>query len=71
MLLWKKKRSNKEALLIDGARRVGKSWIVEEFAKNEYDSYLLIDFSNTPNAIRRLFVDYDTFPIAGTCVHNH
>ena len=38
MLLWKKKRSTKEALLIDGARRVGKSWIVEEFAKNEYDS---------------------------------
>ena len=59
MLLWKKKRSTKEALLIDGARRVGKSWIVEEFAKNEYDSYLLIDFSNTPNAIRRLFVDYE------------
>ena len=59
MLLWKKKRSTKEALLIDGARRVGKSWIVEEFAKNEYDSYLFIDFSNTPNAIRRLFVDYE------------
>ena len=34
LLLWKEKYSNKEALLIDGARRVGKSWIVEEFAKN-------------------------------------
>lgn len=33
MLLWKEKRSTKEALLIDGARRVGKSWVVEEFAK--------------------------------------
>ena len=59
MLLWKEKRSGKEALLIDGARRVGKSWIVEEFAKNEYDSYVLIDFSNTKNSIRRLFIDYE------------
>lgn len=59
MLLWKEKRSTKEALLIDGARRVGKSWIVEEFAKNEYDSYVLIDFSNTTDSIRRLFIDYE------------
>lgn len=59
LLLWKEKRSTKEVLLIDGARRVGKSWIIEEFAKNEYDSYVLIDFSNTTNAIRRLFVDYE------------
>lgn len=44
LLLWKEKRSQKEALLIDGARRVGKSWIVEEFAKNEYESYIMIDF---------------------------
>lgn len=36
----------KEALLIDGARRVGKSFIVEEFARNEYKSYILINFSN-------------------------
>ena len=34
--IWKEKRANKEALLIDGARRVGKSWIAEEFARNEY-----------------------------------
>lgn len=51
--------------MIDGARRVGKSWIVEEFAKNEYDSYILIDFTNTTQAIRSLFTDYagqlDTF----------
>ena len=59
MLLWKERRSGKEALLIDGARRVGKSWIVEEFAKNEYDSYILIDFSNTKNSIRQLFIDYE------------
>lgn len=58
MLLWKEKRSQKEALLIDGARRVGKSWIVEEFAKNEYESYIMIDFTNTTQAIRSLFTDY-------------
>ncbi len=58
LLSWKEKRSRKEALLIDGARRVGKSWIVEEFAKNEYDSYILIDFTNTTQAIRSLFTDY-------------
>ena len=51
LLLWKEKRSTKEVLLIDGARRVGKSWIIEEFAKNEYDSYVLIDFSNTTNVL--------------------
>ncbi|MGN0309974.1 MAG: ATP-binding protein [Bacteroides sp.] len=59
MLEWKEKRSCKEALLIDGARRVGKSWIVEEFAKNEYESYILIDFSHTTQAIRKLFIDYE------------
>lgn len=58
LLLWKEKRSQKEALLIDGARRVGKSWIVEEFAKNEYESYIMIDFTNTTQAIRSLFTDY-------------
>lgn len=46
LLEWKQERSIKEALLIDGARRVGKSFIVEEFAKNEYKSYILINFSN-------------------------
>lgn len=58
LLLWKEKRSRKEALLIDGARRVGKSWIVEEFAKREYKSYILIDFTNTTNTIKNLFKEY-------------
>ncbi len=58
LLEWKKKRSQKEALLIDGARRVGKSWIVEEFARKEYKSYILIDFSEASNAIRDLFQTY-------------
>lgn len=39
---WKKNSNGKTALLIEGARRIGKSTVVEEFAKNEYQSYLLI-----------------------------
>lgn len=42
---WKARSKGKTALLIDGARRIGKSYAVEEFAKAEYKSYLLIDFS--------------------------
>ena len=45
MLTWKSESSGRTALLIEGARRVGKSTIVEEFAKNEYKSYILIDFN--------------------------
>ena len=60
LLEWKEKRSNKYALLVKGARRVGKSTIVEEFAKNEFKSYILIDFANTSKAIIELFDDtYD------------
>lgn len=58
LLEWKVKRSQKEALLIDGARRVGKSWIVEVFAKREYESYILIDFSEASDVIRDLFHIY-------------
>ena len=43
LLDWKKKRNGEVALLVEGARRIGKSYIVEEFAKNEYESYILID----------------------------
>ncbi len=52
---WKQKDSGKTALLIEGARRVGKSTIVEEFAKNEYESYILIDFAFAPEEIHELF----------------
>ena len=45
MLQWKQERDGKTALLVKGARRVGKSTIVEEFARQEYDSYMLIDFA--------------------------
>ncbi len=60
ILEWKETRSDKYALLIKGARRVGKSTIAEEFAKNEFKSYILIDFAHTSKAIMDLFDDtYD------------
>lgn len=51
MLQWKQERSGQTALLIKGARRVGKSTIAEEFARNEYDSYIAIDFADAPAAV--------------------
>ena len=54
---WKENSDGKTALLIEGARRVGKSTVVEEFAKNEYAKYILIDFSIAPNTVKELFDD--------------
>lgn len=65
LMEWKAKDSGQVALLIDGARRVGKSYIAEEFAKNEYKSYILIDFNKVNKDVKRLFDDFlddlDTF----------
>ena len=58
LLKWKEENNGQNALLIDGARRVGKSYIVEEFAKNEYESYILIDFNNTMQQVLDLFHHY-------------
>lgn len=55
MLAWKRESKGQYALIIEGARRIGKSTIVEEFAKNEYDEYLLIDFSIAGAEITELF----------------
>ena len=55
LLKWKKEDAHRTALLIDGARRVGKSYIAEEFAKCEYDSYILIDFNKAEKKIKELF----------------
>ena len=52
---WKSSSDGKTALLIEGARRVGKSTVVEEFAKNEYATYILIDFSTASNTIKVFF----------------
>ena len=49
LLNWKKNYADKYAVLLEGARRVGKSTIAERFAVNEYKSYILIDFSNVSN----------------------
>ena len=60
ILDWKENRSDRYALLIKGARRVGKSTIVEQFGKNEFKSYMMIDFAHTTKEIIELFDDmYD------------
>ena len=53
MLEWKTNSNGKTALLIEGARRVGKSTVVEEFARKEYESYILIDFSQASKEVYR------------------
>lgn len=58
LLQWKKECDGSRAVLIEGARRVGKSTIAEEFARNEYRSYLLIDFSKVNDTIKSYFYDY-------------
>ena len=55
LLLWKENSKGSTSVMIDGARRVGKSFIAEEFAKNEYKSYIIIDFGNSPAEILDLF----------------
>ena len=55
MLRWKREREGRSALLIQGARRIGKSTLVEDFAQREYKTYLLIDFSAAPQGVHDLF----------------
>lgn len=65
LLDWKRSGAGSSALMIDGARRVGKSWIAEEFARREYPAYLLIDFAAVSSRVKRYFNEYledlDTF----------
>lgn len=56
-LCWKEDWADKRALLVQGARRIGKSTIVEEFAKHEYDSYILINFQKDLPKVKSLFED--------------
>ena len=53
---WKETSNGTTALLIEGARRIGKSTIAEQFAKNEYEEYILIDFNIAPIEIKNLFI---------------
>ena len=57
LVSWKNSSKGTTAMMIDGARRVGKSYIAEEFAKAEYKSYILIDFGKAPTDILDLFVN--------------
>ena len=58
ILKWKNENKGRTALLIEGARRVGKSYIAEKFAKENYKSYILIDFSKVPKEILEIFDNY-------------
>ena len=58
LLDWKEKDQGSTAVMIEGARRIGKSYIAEEFARNEYESYIIIDFSKAPEVIFDLFDHY-------------
>ena len=55
VLLWKERSNGTTALLIEGARRVGKSYLCEQFAKNEYKSHIIIDFRSTPKDVLDVF----------------
>ena len=57
LLEWKRDSDGKTALLVEGARRIGKSTVVETFARQEYESYILIDFSTASKAVKELFED--------------
>ena len=54
---WKDSSQGSTALLIEGARRVGKSTIAEEFGRRNYASYMLVDFSKAPDDVLGYFVD--------------
>ena len=65
LLEWKEVSAGSSAVLLEGARRIGKSTIVEEFAKQEYDDYMILDFAKENKDIKNNFVenmdDLDTF----------
>lgn len=58
LLDWKNNSKGSEAILIEGARRVGKSYIAEEFAKNNYKSYIIIDFNKASDDVKNIFNNY-------------
>ena len=58
LLEWKQSAKGTKALLVEGARRIGKSTIVEQFAKTEYKSYVLIDFNDVSATVLNAFENY-------------
>lgn len=79
LLEWKEKYADKYAVMLEGARRVGKSTIAENFAKNEYKSHILIDFSKATDTIRSCFDDIGNLNVfflrlqaeTGTTLYEH
>ena len=79
LLEWKEKYADKYAVMLEGARRVGKSTIAETFAQNEYKSYILIDFSKATDTIRSCFDDIGNLNVfflrlqaeTGTTLYEH
>lgn len=64
LIQWKEQSQGTTAVLVEGARRIGKSTVIEEFARNEYDDYLLLDFARETDAVKRNFEnigDIETF----------
>ena len=65
LLKWKEERHGETAVLVNGARRVGKSYTIKQFAEREYKSYILLDFNKVGENVKSLFDDYlddlDTF----------
>ena len=60
---WKEKNNGSKALLIEGTRRIGKSTVVEEIGKNEYKSYILIDFNNASKKTKEAFNYLNNFDL--------
>ena len=58
MLDWKNRSKGTSALLIEGARRIGKSYIVREFAEREYKSCIIVDFNDMDDELRSIFEQY-------------
>ena len=58
LLSWKNETQGKRAILVEGARRIGKSTIVEEFAKQEYENYILIDFARAAEEVKGYFLQH-------------
>ena len=58
LLNWKNTSNGEKAILIEGARRIGKSTVAEEFAKRNYKSYILIDFSKASSSVKNAFNNF-------------
>ena len=57
LLEWKELSAGESAVMLEGARRIGKSTIVEEFAKQEYDDYILLDFAKESKDVKNNFIE--------------